>query len=100
VVVRGSNALMIKEQMAMRRMEFANATNNPNDLMIMGIEGRRELLRGVAQAQDMEVDKIFPDKPQGAMPGANPANPGAPRTLDNAGNPVSGQDYNTAQPRA
>jgi len=96
--VRGSTALMIKEQMAIRRMEFAEKTNNPVDNAIMGMDGRRELLRGVAEAQDMDVDKIFPERPeQMPAPGGAPGQGGAPQTLDAAGNPVAGQDASIAQ---
>ena len=89
----GTSALAIKQQAAIRRMEFATATNNPIDYALMGPSGRKELLKGVADAQDLPVDKIFPDDPmpqapmQTLIPGQTPA----PENLDAAGNKAGGQ---------
>ncbi len=93
IVASGSKSLIAKEQQQIRKTEFLAATNNPVDNQIMGLEGRAELLRDILATMDVNVDKIIPETP-GNMPmqGAVPMQ--APQTLDAAGNPVQGQDYN------
>jgi len=59
---RGVLAMMVKEQMMMRRSEFLQMTNNPSDLQIMGIEGRAHVLREVAGELGLERDKIVPSE--------------------------------------
>ncbi|MBF0591194.1 MAG: hypothetical protein HQL02_03810 [Nitrospirae bacterium] len=61
VVAKGSSSLIAKEQQAIRRSEFLRTTNNPVDMAIIGQEGRRHLLREVARALEMDVEKIIPD---------------------------------------
>jgi hypothetical protein len=80
IVARGSMALIVKEQMQARRQDFLNNTNNPVDLQIIGIQGRARLLRSVAQALDLPVDKIVPNESaleQKMMAAANQPPPGA-----------------------
>lgn len=60
VVPRGVLATLIKEQTQLRRQEFLNNTNNPADLEIIGLQGRAQILRGIAQGLDLPVDKIVP----------------------------------------
>lgn len=61
IVAKGVNAMLQEEQLAVRRMEFLNATNNPIDLELVGKEGRTELLKQVASTIDMEtLAKVFP----------------------------------------
>ncbi|MBI5233882.1 MAG: hypothetical protein HY880_05965 [Deltaproteobacteria bacterium] len=105
VKARGSSSLMAKEQLALRRKEFLAETNNPVDMQIMGMEGRRALLKENVKSMDMPVDKIIPELPAPSMGGA-PSHQGQlpsvqggqqaqiekGRQTDNAGNPVGGQD--------
>jgi hypothetical protein len=58
VVAKGVRSLMLKEQMQMRRAELLQATNNPIDAQIMGMDGRRELLRETIKGADLPADKI------------------------------------------
>lgn len=61
IVARGSSALLRKEQEQMRRIEFLNMTNNPVDLQIMGLEGRKALLQDLASSLNLEsLQKEFP----------------------------------------
>ena len=96
IVAKGSSSLIAKEQQAVRRTEFLAMTNNPVDLQIMGNDGRRYILRDVAKALDMDVDKIFPENPAAMlnpmMPGMGGSAPG-PQILGPDGNPVVGQDF-------
>lgn len=54
----GVLAMIIQEQMSMRRTQFLQTTNNPVDLQLMGLEGRAELLRKQAESLDMERSKL------------------------------------------
>jgi hypothetical protein len=81
VVAKGSSSLIAREQQAVRRSEFLQATNNPVDIKIIGTEGRRELLKEVARALEIDVDKVIPDK-------------GAAENAD-----AAAQDAGTASPR-
>ena len=62
IVARGVNAMLKEEKQEIRRTEFLAATNNPADLEIIGMEGRRELLREVAEGIDLEgLAKVLPE---------------------------------------
>lgn len=60
VVSKGAMGLVQKEQIQVRRNEFLQATNNPTDLQIVGMEGRAYLLRELAKGLNMDTDKIVP----------------------------------------
>jgi 3D (Asp-Asp-Asp) domain-containing protein len=60
VKARGSDALMHKEATAMRQAEFLATTNNPTDMQIIGLEGRRVLLDSAAKAADLPSDRFVP----------------------------------------
>ncbi|WP_086931605.1 portal protein [Agarilytica rhodophyticola] len=62
VKARGSQSLIHKEQMMLRQQEFLAQTGNPIDMQIMGVEGRAELLKGVAKTTEIPVDRIIPSK--------------------------------------
>lgn len=114
VVARGALSLINKETAQMRRNEFLQATNNPVDLQIIGLEGRSRLLREAAKSLDMPVDEVVPSPEDlrmrqmlamaqaGGMAGGPGPQPGqaAPETLDAAGNPVAGQDVRLFNPEA
>jgi hypothetical protein len=107
LVARGSTALIEKEQRAMRMLELLNATNNPVDTQITGMDGRAYMLGEIAKTHEIDPDKVLagmqgklrgtpiavqpkPGEPiAGATPGGTPPNPAQ---LDQAGNPVSGTD--------
>lgn len=60
VVARGAMSLTTKESAQVRRNEFLQATANPVDMQIVGMEGRAYLLREAARSLDMDTDKIVP----------------------------------------
>lgn len=98
IVARGSSSLIAKEQQAVRLVEFLNATNNPVDFQIMGADGRQELLKQAAQAQDIDTDRILPEGkteqlqlPQQGIP-SEQFTQQSPATLDAAGNRAQGED--------
>lgn len=89
---RGAINLAVRETAEVRRIEFLNATANPIDLEIMGVEGRGSVLREVAKSLQMPNEEVVPSKqklkmrmaaaaaaPQSpAMPGPQkPEEPGA-----------------------
>jgi hypothetical protein len=113
IVARGANAVLIKEQMATRRLEALQLTNNPLDVQILGMEGRKGMLRDVLTDLGIDVDKYLPEDRFGSllsqqvpMPmgqggpsqpglitqGPQSAPPAGPTTLDAAGNPAQGMD--------
>jgi hypothetical protein len=92
VVSSGSSAALVKEQLAARRLEFMQATANPIDAQIMGIEGRKYMLTETAKSLSMDLSRVIPPTPPPMQaPQALEPNEGA-QTLDQAGNPVVGQD--------
>ena len=96
MVAEGSSALIAKEQMVMRKNEFLQATANPVDMQIIGVENRRKMLFEVAKSLGIEIeDSPFPPPmppPQQTAPNEKPA------TLDDSGNPVQGTDNRVASP--
>ncbi|MBK5942719.1 portal protein [Halorhodospira halophila] len=62
VVARGAMALVAKEQLQMRRLEFLQHTANPMDSQIVGLEGRRALLARIAQDLDVPSEDVVPDQ--------------------------------------
>lgn len=60
IVARGAASLLNKETAQLRRNEFLQATANPIDMQIVGVQGRAAILRENAKALDMDVDKIVP----------------------------------------
>lgn len=62
VVARGAMSLATKEAAQVRTNEFLQATANPFDMQIIGMEGRAELLRSAAQRLDMNTDRVVPPR--------------------------------------
>jgi hypothetical protein len=60
LVARGTSALIAKDAAQVRRNEFLQATANPTDMQIVGVEGRAAILREVAKGLDMDTDKVVP----------------------------------------
>jgi len=108
VVAKGALGLVAKEQLQLRRNEFLQATANPVDLQIVGMEGRAHLLREVAASLQMDTDKIIKEPERLKFDAEKAAaaaqlmqaqqqmqQPEAPVAMDAAGNPAGGTDVNT-----
>lgn len=97
VVVRGTSSLVVKEQEEIRKSELLRDTNNPVDLQIMGLDGRKELLKDKLKTMtSLDMDKIIPEVPIQFFPanvkGKVPLEKEV--TRDVAGNPSGGTDFN------
>jgi hypothetical protein len=109
VMAKGAINLAVKETVNVRRIEFLNATANPVDMEIMGVEGRASILREIAKGLQMSVDDVVPSREKSgyqnriqAMAQAvaaqqAPAEQGTPTQPD--GSPKGGQDGNTVSSR-
>lgn len=108
IKAKGSTHLIHKEQQMLRRTEFLRETNNPVDIGIIGMDGRRELLYEVAKTMDFEnLERIVKEhseldieyqKVQQMLAQAAVLPPKeAPQNTDHAGNPMSGQNYRLFQ---
>ena len=98
VVVKGISAATAKELLQVRRNEMLNNSNNPVDLQIFGIEGRKELWRENLKGLEMDVDKIISKKPtQPPMPVQGNAPMANQIALDNTGSPMGGGRMNMMQ---
>jgi len=62
IVARASEYLIMMEQLQIRRMEYLDATNNPVDMQIFGLDGRAEIHRETLHSLKMNTDKILPDR--------------------------------------
>ena len=60
IVARGAVNLSIKETVNVRRLEFLQATANPIDMEIVGMDGRAAILREVAKGLQMPTEEIVP----------------------------------------
>ena len=61
-VPRGAVNLAVKETAEVRRIEFLNATANPIDFQIMGLEGRANVLRQVSKSLQMPEEEVVPSR--------------------------------------
>lgn len=61
-VPRGAVNLSVKETAEVRRVEFLNATANPIDFQVMGLEGRANVLREVAKSLQLPEMEIVPNR--------------------------------------
>jgi len=108
LVAKGTAAMEAKDQEIQRQMEYTNYTGNPIDIQLVGAKNRRKILLTVAKNLGIELDEtefgsenIPVQQPDGSVPGQQPPQPGT-ATLDQAGNPVVGQDtrqFNPERPR-
>ncbi len=109
IVAKGALGLVAKEQLQLRRNEFLQATANPVDIQIVGMEGRAHLLREVAASLQMDTDKIIKEPERLKFEAEKAAvaaqimqaqqqmqQPEAPVGMDAAGDPAGGTDVNTA----
>lgn len=62
IVARGAVNLAVKETVNVRRLEFLNATANPIDMEIVGMDGRAAILREVAKGLQMPIEEIIPSR--------------------------------------
>lgn len=61
VRVEGAIALMVKEALSERRMEFLRSTANEFDSQVLGIRGRALLLKEAAIAVEIPGEELIPD---------------------------------------
>lgn len=61
IEVKGVNHAVKREQDRMRQLEFLQLTANPIDMGILGIPGRANILRSVADNLGLEHEKTVPD---------------------------------------
>lgn len=77
VKATGSTTLMSQEVQSQRLIQYAEMTNNPFDIQLMGPMKRAGLLRSVAKAMDLDPDEVAPDDPkESAQPTAQTGMPG------------------------
>lgn len=62
VVPAGVVGALIKDHINEKRQQFLQATSNPADLQILGMTGRAELLRQIAEGMQLDLDGVMPDK--------------------------------------
>jgi len=114
IQARGAINLAVKETVNTRRVESLNATANPIDMEIVGIDGRAAILREIAKGLEMPVDEIIPSKEKSAYmarmkaesgqpQGQNTENPEDPTNqttnLDPSGAPMGGREGNVVSNR-
>lgn len=108
VMARGATNLAVKETVNVRRIEFLNATANPIDMEIIGLEGRASILREIAKGLQMPVEDVIPSMEKSnfranakakaeAAQGQQQA--GAPKAIDASGAPKGGRDANVVSNR-
>jgi hypothetical protein len=98
IVARGAVSLMQLETLQLRRNEFLNATNNPTDNQILGLEGRAEILRETAKGLQLDTTRLVPPRGTVAQPPQQQAQQPQPpegATLEN-GEPVTNNFGNNA----
>jgi hypothetical protein len=61
VSVQGVNVAIQRETQRQRQLEFLQATANPMDQKIIGLKGRGQILRAVANTIGLTGDEIVPD---------------------------------------
>lgn len=99
VVPRGAVNLAVKETTNVRRIEFLQATANPLDAEIMGVEGRATILREVAKGLQMQDQEVVPSKEKltfkGKMAALTQQPDVAGTPTDPSGAPKGGAEGNT-----
>lgn len=98
IQARGAVNLAQKEQMNVRRLEFLQATMNPVDMEIIGLDGRAAVLREVVKGLQMPSDQIIPSREKTAakqqqMTQQAAANP-APQQIEADGTAKGGMQGN------
>ena len=90
VNTRGAMGLIAREQQAVNKREFLAQTANPIDVQIMGIDGRRYLLKDIARTLQMDTDKLVPEPVAPPLSSGQPPQPGAPPQQQGAAPPQPG----------
>lgn len=99
VLARGATSLMQMESLRIRRNEALQATNNPTDLQIMGIEGRAEILRTTFDDLEIDVTRVIPSREKLAQMAAPQPAPPAQGALPAPTGPAASQEMlPTGQP--
>jgi len=83
IEAKGSSSLIAREQQSVRINEFLQTTNNPVDLQIIGLEGRKDLLLQATKASEINIKGLEDATVQPIQPAGQPGVP-----LDQAGNPA------------
>lgn len=107
VVAKGAINLAVKETVNVRRIEFLNATANPIDMEIMGVDGRAAILREVAKGLQMDTEDVVPSKEKSNYLSGIKAKAAAaqgqqasgPQALDPSGAPKGGRQGNVVSNR-
>lgn len=100
IVPKGSASLIAKEQQAVRMTELLSITANPVDSQIMGLDGRKALLKEVIRTHEVDPNLIIPEFQMPMMPMMGQQAPMAqPSTLNPAGEPAQGTDFQTVNAR-
>jgi hypothetical protein len=107
IVAKGAINLAIKETVNVRRIEFLNATANPIDMEIMGVDGRAAILREVAKGLQMSAEDVVPTREKsnfinGVKAKAEAAQgqqAAGPQALDPSGAPKGGREGNVVSNR-
>jgi hypothetical protein len=101
IIARGSSALAVREQQAIRQNEFLQvAANNPNILAVIGQQGLAVILRDILKTLGFDVDDIVPHKMemQGSSFQPQTMLPGGPLALPpGQGGPLAGAQYAQGQ---
>lgn len=58
IIARASEYLIVAEMLQARRQEFLAMTNNPNDMAIIGLDGRAKVLREIAKGLKLADDVV------------------------------------------
>jgi hypothetical protein len=107
IVARGAINLAVKETVNVRRIEFLNATANPIDMEIIGLEGRAAILREVAKGLQMPVEEVVPSPEKATYlaglkakaEAAEAQQASSPKPTDVSGAPKGGRDANVVSNR-
>lgn len=94
VRIRGTHSLVAKELKLKRRQERIAAMNNPTDLQITGLEGRKNDIEDMLREEGSDPSRILngnlnPAQTGQAAPGAKPAE------MDAAGISAAGREFST-----
>jgi hypothetical protein len=105
VMAKGAINLAVKETVNVRRIEFLNATANPIDMEIMGVDGRAAILREVAKGLQMSTEDVVPTREKSnyisgiKAKAAQGQQAAGPQALDPSGAPKGGREGNVVSNR-
>jgi hypothetical protein len=104
-MAKGAINLAVKETVNVRRIEFLNATANPIDMEIMGVDGRAAILREVAKGLQMSTEDVVPTREKSnyisgiKAKAAQGQQAAGPQALDPSGAPKGGREGNVVSNR-